>query len=253
MAVGGGRWCQAPQSSAVPLASKGYTAGMVGWGGFSRSVVNRYKRWLTAGRCPVCRWPHGPAADVQSAEPPCRAAGLPCLLPMAAWQRPAGVDRHPRPGGIGPARRWGDPPTKCAIFSGLLWVCWSPVLQRLPWIWTLRVVAGWVSRSASPHSAPEQPASPAGHPSCASLRWDSHEGEEGVFTGVEGNREGPAFGVLGSTAAMGPLERSSDQLPNGPVVARRLGGSFIGAAIGTKRQPSPRLGCETRSGGKRAV
>ncbi len=129
---------------------------------------------------------------------------LPCL-PLAAWPRSGClICRAPRPcgrsappaagglmaasswggsappaGGIGPAQRWGDPPTKCAIFSGLLWVCWSPGLQRLPWVRRFAWLWGWCLVRLRPTAPLNSPPRRRGIP--AALRSAGiHAMEEGM-------------------------------------------------------------------------
>lgn len=133
----GGRCCQAPQTAAVPLASKEYIGGVVECGALCHPVVNRYKRGLTGGSSPVRCWQHGSAADVPSTESPCSTVTLPWLL-LIPWLRPLPkVDRHPPPGGIAHRALQGSPRPNAPHFSGALGALvtrWSPGLQRLPWI-----------------------------------------------------------------------------------------------------------------------
>ena len=162
---------------------------MVGCGALCRPVVNRYIKGLTCGPSLVRCWLYGSAADVQSTETPCGTLSLPRLLLMASWQRPAGVDRHPPQGGIARRALQGSPRPNAPHFSGAMGAVGTRAAAVPGWVSDsglrnfrttgLPVVAGLVSRSASPHSAPEQPASPAGHPVSAALRRDSHEGGGG--------------------------------------------------------------------------
>jgi hypothetical protein len=151
---------------------------MVGWGGLCHTETNRYKRWLTAGHgSPRTRRPQT-AADVQSTETPCSTINLLWLL-LIPWLRPLPrVDRRPPTGGGLRAERWGDPPTKCAIFSGLLWVCWSPVLQRLPWVRRFAWLWGWCLVRLRPTAPLNSPPRRRGIPS--PLR------SVGIRTGEEG-------------------------------------------------------------------
>jgi hypothetical protein len=157
------------------------------------------------------------------------------------------VDRGPRQGGVAAPSAWGSPRPNAPHFPG----CWGSMGARAA---VDPVVAGLVSRTASPHSAPgtARLAGGASRLRCAPSGFTRRGRGMCLWGGEQPWRPGIRVG-LGSTVAMGALERSSDQLPNGPVVEAVSGGRFICACIGTRRQPSPRLGCETRSGCKRAV
>jgi len=228
-------------------------------------------RVLTAGPCRVAVLTCRRQRMLNPPRPPAARSACPACCRWPSGGSLLGWIGTPRRGGIGAPSAGGPPDQMRHIFRAVL----GALVHRAAAVAVDPVVGGMVSRTASPHSAPEmvsrtasphsapemvsrtasphsapeQPASPAGHPSCASLRRDSHDGRrDECVRGGGGEPWDP-----GAMAAMGSLERSSDQLPNGPVVGGCFGGSFIGAAIGTKRQPSPRLGCETRSGCKRAV
>lgn len=188
-----------------------------------------------------------PAADVQSTVAPAAAMDWPRLLLVHCCIGCPGSIEAPGRGGLARPALGGPPDQMRHIFPGR---CGSMGTRAA----ADSVVAWLVSRTASPHSAPGTARLAGG---ASRLRFApsgfTRRGRGMCACGVESNRGGPASGGLGSTVAMGALERSSDQLQNGPVVGTVSGGSFVRTETDPERQPSPRLGCETRSGCKRAV
>lgn len=125
----------------------------------------------------------GSLAPLRMSNPPTPPAlQLFCLYCCRIYgQRlPARADRSPHRGGL-PRPALGGPRDQMRhIFRGIggavdTRAAVDPVIERL------------VSRTASPPIAPKQPASPAGHPVCASLRRDSREGGGGCVFVVVGS------------------------------------------------------------------
>jgi len=151
-----------------------------------KSLHFRVDRWLqprlmpavwTRSGCLIHRDP------LQHGQPALAAAD-----PLTATAAQGGS--APPAGGDCASSASGRPPTKCATFFRGPGCGWHPVGTRAAAVAVDPVVSGLVSRTASPHSAPEQPASPAGHPVSAALRRDSRGGRGDVCArGVESSRE----------------------------------------------------------------
>ena len=230
------------------LTPKRYRDGIVDGGGIAYPVVNRYKRGLTAGHGSPRQWQPGPAADVQSTEAPAAAMDRPRLLLIPCCIGCPGWIEAPGRGGIGASSAWGSPRPNAPHFSGAYGVSGHHGCSGSSGRWV------GVSYGFAPQRPWNSPPRRRGIPS--PLRsvgiHTKGKGDVCLWGGEQRRRPGIRVG-LGSTAAMGALERSSDQLPNGPVVGTVSGGSFVRTETDPERQPSPRLGCETRSGCKRAV